>query len=128
MPIVYFDGHCSLCNFAIDFLIRRDHARRLRFAPLQGSTAAARLPADLIARLGTMVFEDEHGLATESTGAIRALTALGGVYSLARAFVLLPKFLRDPAYRFIARHRYRWFGRRNTCRVPTAEERDRFLD
>lgn len=126
--VLYFDGYCNLCNGAVDFLIRRDRKGRLKFASLQGETAARRLPADLVQNLGTMVLQEQNGtLYTESGAALRAAASLGGVYALARLLFLIPAFLRNPVYRLIARNRYRWFGKRDTCRLPTAEERARFL-
>lgn len=129
MLIVYFDGHCNVCNAFIDFLIRRDRRRLMKYAPLQGSTARAHLPAALVNELATMALEDEKGLVvTESSAAIRAIAALGGAWLLISAFLLVPRFLRDSVYRWVASHRYLWFGRRDTCRMPSAEERAQFLD
>jgi predicted DCC family thiol-disulfide oxidoreductase YuxK len=139
--IVYFDGLCNVCNAFIDFLIRHDSKRVLKFAPLQGSTARARLPAGLVNDMSTMALEDarasagaDAGGATgsridlESTAAIKTIASLGGVYSLMKIFLLVPKFLRDFVYRWIANHRYLFAGRRETCRMPTPEERAQFLD
>lgn len=129
MLIVYFDGHCNVCNAFIDFLIRRDSRRVMKFAPLQGSTARARLPAGMIDDMSTMALQDETGaVVTESTAAIRTLAALGGLWSLMKVFLLVPRFLRDSIYRWIANHRYLFAGRRDTCRVPTLQERAQFLD
>lgn len=126
--IVYFDGVCNVCNTFVDFLIRRDHKRILKYAPLQGETAKKRVPAELISSLSTVVLEDEHGvLSTESTAAIKTIASLGGVYALISVFLILPKFLRDWVYRWVADHRYLWFGKRDTCRLPTPEERAQFL-
>lgn len=128
MATVYFDGHCNLCNASVDFLIRLDRRHRLQFASLQGRTAARRLPPDLVREVGTVVFEDARGLVTQSTAVVRAVVALGGLYKTAVILLIIPKWLRDRVYRFVARHRYAWFGRRDVCRVPTADERARFLD
>lgn len=127
MKIAYFDGHCNLCNSLVDFLIRRDRRRRLKFAPLQGETARARLPRELVGDLGTMVYQDDARLAVRSTAVVYTLAALGGAWTVARVLLLIPAFLRDPLYLFVARHRYRWFGRRETCRLPSVEERAQFL-
>src|SRR5437868_2619150 len=101
--IVYFDGHCNVCNAFIDFLIRHDTRRVLKFAPLQGSTARSRLPAGMVSDLSTMVLEDtgearaaggEPGagagaeIVVESTAAIRTIALLGGIYSLMSVFLL----------------------------------------
>ncbi|MBX3020871.1 MAG: DUF393 domain-containing protein [Bdellovibrionales bacterium] len=127
--IVYFDGHCNVCNAFIDFLIRRDRKRILKYTPLQGETARAHLSAALVRDVSTLVMEDEKGnITTESTAAIKTIASLGGVYSLMHVFLWVPKGIRDWVYRWIADHRYMWWGKRDTCRLPTAEERAQFLD
>jgi predicted DCC family thiol-disulfide oxidoreductase YuxK len=125
--IVYFDGHCNVCNAFIDFLIRRDSRGRLCYAPLQGETARTRLPSTLVTAMSTMALEENGAVTVESTAAIRTIAVLGGPYLLMKLFLLVPRFLRDGVYRWIAKHRYLWWGRRDTCRVPTPEERTRFL-
>jgi predicted DCC family thiol-disulfide oxidoreductase YuxK len=126
-PIIFFDGVCGLCNRFIDFVISRDSAGLFRFATLQGETARERLPeADL--DLNTMVLCDEQGIFRKSTAAVRILTRLGGVWGLCgTALRLVPRPLRDVAYSFVARNRYRVFGKKVTCRMPTTAERTRFL-
>lgn len=128
MRIVYFDGLCNLCNGFVDFLIRRDHRRLLKYAPIQGTTAAANLPASLRDDLATMALQDEGRLMTESTAAIHTIAYLGGVYSLMKLFLIVPEFIRNAVYRGVANHRYLIAGRRETCRLPSAEERAQFLD
>lgn len=126
MKIVYFDGYCNVCNAFVDFLIRRTDD--VKFASLQGSTAEQRLPASFTSAVSTMVFESEGRTYQESSAAIRALAEIGGVWSLMKIFLLVPPFVCDAVYRWVARHRYLWWGKRDTCRVPSAEERARFLD
>src|SRR4051812_14218606 len=108
MLIVYFDGHCNVCNRFVDFLIRRDAGRVLKFAPLQGSTARTRLPAGLVTDMSTMALQDfdSGAVRIESSAAIGAIAALGGVWSLMNVFLLVPRFLRDFVYRWVADHRY----------------------
>jgi len=127
--IVYFDGYCGLCDRFVTFLVARDRRRALRFAPLQGQTAAGRWPA--MATAGgdprTVVYE-EAGIAYErSTAVLKALRALGGGWRLVAFLAVIPRPLRDAAYDWVARHRFRWFGRRDSCRLPTAEEQPSFL-
>jgi predicted DCC family thiol-disulfide oxidoreductase YuxK len=124
--IVFFDGVCNLCNAFVDFLIRRN--QNLLFAPLQGSTAAKLLPKDKIENLPSIVFWSHGNIYIESTAALRILARLGPGYQMITVFMVLPKFIRDQVYRFIARNRYRWFGKKDTCRLPTPAERMRFLD
>lgn len=126
---VFFDGVCNLCNGFVDYLIRRDSAGVLKYAPLQGSTAKAKLPRAQSEDLLSMAFISADGkLYTESSAALKSIAALGGVYSLASLFFVIPKFLRDFVYRIVASHRYQWFGQKDTCRLPSPEERSRFLD
>lgn len=128
-PVVFFDGVCNLCNGSVNFLIDHDPQKRLRFAPLQGRTfQELRSARPGLAGLGTIVLHDEEGLHFKSTAVLRVARALGGVWRLTGVFFVVPRFLRDIVYDFIARHRYRWFGKADFCRIPTPELRSRFLD
>jgi len=127
-PVLFFDGVCGLCNHVIDFVIARDRAGTFRFAPLQGETARERLPEADLRDLNTMVLWEEQGVFRKSTAATRVLIRLGGVWRLiGSALRLVPRPLRDAGYSLVARHRYRIFGKKETCRMPTAAERARFL-
>ena len=125
--IIYFDGHCNLCNRFVDFLISRDAKHILRFAPLQGSTAERHLPQEYRERLGTVVLERDGRFYVRSTAAILAVVELGGIYRLMKVFLLVPRFIRDAVYRYVAKNRYLWFGRRDTCRLPNPEEQAQFF-
>ena len=127
-PIVFFDGVCGLCNTTVDFLIRIDRAHVLRFSPLQGETAAERLPPQQEdAGTWSMILVDERGQHDRSTAALRTVSRVGGLWNLAILGLLVPSGLRDAVYRFIARNRYRWFGEKEACRIPTPEERALFM-
>lgn len=126
--IVFFDGVCGLCNRFVDRLLRWDKQRVLRFAPLQGSTAAARLSTAVGADLDTVVLLDEAGVHTRSEAALRIIAHLGGAWRLIKVLRIFPRVVRDAVYDWIARRRYGWFGKRDACRVPTAAERGVFLD
>ena len=129
MRILYFDGHCNLCNGFVDFLIRHDRRGTLKFASLQGSTAAKNLPPELRGEhLTTVVLAVDSEFYTESTAAIKTLLCLGGIYRFTWFLFLLPRFIRDAGYRWVARHRFSFAGRRETCRLPTAAERAQFLE
>ena len=127
-PVIYFDGYCGLCNGFVDFVLARDRARRFRFAPLQGTTARARFgdPGDVDPT--TILLEEEGTVFERSTAALRIITALGGFWRLAGLLRLVPRFIRDAVYDWIARNRYGWFGKRDSCRLPSPEERAVFLD
>jgi predicted DCC family thiol-disulfide oxidoreductase YuxK len=127
-PIVFFDGVCGLCQRVVDVLLRADRAARLRFAPLQGDTARRMLPPRPPDAAGwSVVYLDEHGVHERTDALLEVTRRLGGAWRLVAALRVVPRPLRDALYRVIARHRYRWFGRRVACRIPSAEERQRFL-
>jgi GMP synthase-like glutamine amidotransferase/predicted DCC family thiol-disulfide oxidoreductase YuxK len=130
-PLVFFDGVCGLCNGFVDFLLARDRAERFFVAPLQGATAAALVPSDAAAPDGedprSIVLWEEGRAYRKSAAVLRTVSRLGGAWPLVRVFFIVPRFLRDPVYDLVARNRYRWFGRREACRMPSPEERRRFL-
>lgn len=125
--ILFFDGVCNLCNQFVDFLIRHDPRGKLKFASLQDEGAKKYVPEDLRNSLNTVVFYYNGHLFTESTAAIWAISSLGGPYLLLRVLLIIPESLRNAGYAYIAKNRYKWFGKRETCRLPTSEERKRFL-
>lgn len=127
-PIVFFDGVCGLCNASVDFFMRRDGSGALRFAPLQGETAAARLEDQDRQSLNSMVFVTGDQSYRRSSAVVRILRQMGGVWSAAGILLwLIPKPIRDLGYWVVASLRYRLFGRKETCRMPTPEERGRLL-
>ena len=126
-PIVYFDGFCGLCNRFVDFLITTDRQRRLRFAPIQGRTAAERLAQAPSADPTTIVLEDGGRTLEKSAAVLEILNQLGGVWRLSGIFRVVPRPVRDRLYDWVARRRYQWFGKKGVCRLPTAEEKAVFL-
>jgi predicted DCC family thiol-disulfide oxidoreductase YuxK len=128
-PIVYFDGVCALCNRIVDTLIKWDPNAVLRFAPIQGETARQRIgPREGSPEKWAVVYEDERGVHERSSAVLRAIQRLGWPYMLLALGRLVPAKIREIVYSFVARNRYRWFGKRETCRIPTPQERARFLD
>ncbi len=127
--IVFFDGVCGLCNHTVDFLLRRDAEEILRFAPLQGTTATQMLPQDVRDRLDTIAYYRIGQRYYRSTALLRVLRDLGGFWGVLGVLLwVIPSPLRDAGYRCVSVLRYRIFGKRAACRVPTSEERARFLD
>ena len=131
-PILLFDGVCTLCDGAVQFVLRHDRAERFLFASLQSDAAApylgrGGLDADYLASL---VLVDEGGrVHTGADAALGVGRRLGAPWSvLAAAARVVPRPLREAAYRTVARHRYRVFGTREACRIPSPAERARFLD
>ncbi|MBC7772889.1 MAG: DUF393 domain-containing protein [Pyrinomonadaceae bacterium] len=128
-PILFFDGDCGLCARAVQWCLRHDHKRVLRFAPLQGPTYAAVTAAEKPMDLNTLVLLDSDGLHVRSSGALRMVRHLGGIRALGATVLLwvVPRVLRDWVYRGIARRRMSWFGPASQCLLPSSEDRGRFL-
>lgn len=125
-PIVLFDGVCHLCQGAIKFIIKRDHRARFRFAALQSEAGRQLLQGkDLVE--DTIVLVENNRYYTRSTAALRIAKKLRFPWPLLYSFIIIPPVVRDGVYRFIAAHRYHWFGKDETCLVPTKEIMDRFL-
>jgi predicted DCC family thiol-disulfide oxidoreductase YuxK len=128
-PILLFDGVCNFCNGAVNFVIDHDHSGRIRFASLQSDVGRELLQRHGLGDLplSTMVLIDDGRVYLDSEGVLRTAKRLGGPFLLLVPFLLVPRRLRDAAYRAFARQRYRLFGRSSQCRVPTPETRARFL-
>lgn len=128
--IVVFDGHCLLCNGWVQFLLRHDRRGAIRFASMQGDTGRALLAkAGLsVDNLQTLLLVDGERSWQHTAAILRIVHALGWPWRLAWVGWLVPAPLRDAAYRFIARHRYRIFGRSDTCLMPPPDVAARFLD
>ena len=130
-PLYFFDGHCVLCSGFVAFCVRRDPAGLLKFASTQSALGqrVARtlgLPEDTFER--TILLLDGDEVYMRSTAVLRALRHLSGPARCLRPLLLVPALLRDPFYDLVARNRYRWFGRRPACFVPTPGSRSRFID
>jgi predicted DCC family thiol-disulfide oxidoreductase YuxK len=126
--IVYFDGVCGMCNRTVDFVLKRDRRGHFQFAPLQGETAAARLPQGDRQLLSTLVLQTPQGEFRRSAAVVGILQGLGGMWWIAGSLLwIVPRPLRDWVYRLIAGNRYRLFGKKETCRLPTPEEAGRLL-
>lgn len=126
--IVFFDGVCVLCNGFVDFILSRDGERLFKFAPLQGETAKRTLPEAYVKDMTTVVLWSQGQIFTRSDAALMILTQLGGGWAAMKVFWIVPSFVRDLFYRLVAGQRYHWFGKRDSCRLPTPEERAQFLD
>lgn len=125
--IVFFDGYCNLCNGSVDFLIKRDKKHKLRYASLQSETAKEFIPENL-RKEDSIILYSEGIFYLRSDAILEIGRVLGGIWSFGVALKLLPAEFRDWCYMKIAERRYRWFGRRDTCRLPTPEEKTLFLN
>jgi predicted DCC family thiol-disulfide oxidoreductase YuxK len=128
--IVLFDGVCNLCNSTVQFILKRDKKKQFVFSSLQGKTGTA-----LMQQFGlpegvynSFMLVENGKLYTRSAGALRVLKLLGGGWRLLYAFIIIPTFIRNAVYNWIARNRYKWFGKEESCWLPLPQWKDRFLD
>ena len=128
-PVVLFDGVCNLCHTSVRFIIKRDPQARFHFASLQSAPgqsllARYRAPGDL----DTVVLIEDGQCYTRSTAALRICRRLNRLWPVLYVLMVFPRPLRDAVYQWIARNRYRWFGRLEACPLPDPGVRGRFLD
>lgn len=128
-PVLFFDGSCGLCARSVAWCLAHDRHAKLRYAPLQGETYAALTLPDRPRDLDTVVLLENGRLHTRSDAVLRVLAIVGGPWAaLAAAALIVPRPLREWAYRYVARRRLGWFGTADACRLPGPAESDRFLD
>jgi predicted DCC family thiol-disulfide oxidoreductase YuxK len=128
--IILFDGVCNLCDATVQFLIKRDVKDVFRFVAIQSD-----LGQDIINHIGIdtsktdsiILYEPGHAYYYKSEAALKIGKELGGVYSLLSVFTLLPKIISNSVYDFIARNRYKWYGKKDACMVPSAAMKAKFL-
>lgn len=127
-PVVLFDGVCKLCNASVNFILQRDRKGKIKFTPLQSDYGQALL--DEYGKESEMpdsiIFLEGDRLTAKSTAALRITKYLDGLWPLCTIFLIIPRFIRDFFYDVIAKNRYRWFGKNDTCRLPNPEFEDRF--
>ena len=127
--VIVFDGVCNFCNASVDFVMKRDPGKQFKFGTLQSEPAKRILQNQ---KLDTEDFEtflliEEGHVFMKSTAALKIAKQLTGLWPLLYVFMVVPRPIRDGVYSFIARRRYRWMGKTETCRVPTPTERERFV-
>ncbi len=130
LPIILFDGICNLCNQSIQAVIKRDSKKMFIFASLQ-SEAGAKLLSQygaMDSNIDSVVLVHAGEIYIKSDAVLEIIRILGGPYTLILGFQIIPRFIRDFIYDWIARNRYGWFGKREACMIPTPDLRDRFLD
>ena len=128
--VIFFDGVCNLCNASVQFAIERDKKNLFKFTALQGEYAKAVLPkfnVDL-SQLNSIILLEDGQLYTKSTAALKIARKLNGLWPALYVFILVPKFIRDWFYDIIAKNRYKWWGRQESCWIPTPELKQRFID
>jgi predicted DCC family thiol-disulfide oxidoreductase YuxK len=129
-PIILFDGVCNLCNRSIQVIIKNDRKKFFRFASLQGKLGQEVLKKHQLQtdQLHSFILLEGDHIYTKSTGALRIFRELGGGWKLLYGFMIIPRFIRDAVYNFVSRNRYKWYGKREECMLPTPELKERFLD
>ncbi|NQW30861.1 MAG: DUF393 domain-containing protein [Ignavibacteria bacterium] len=126
--IVIFDGVCNVCNGSVDFLLRHDSHNQLMFGSFQQQNVAELLRGFGVDTEPTTMYVLQRGLLFfESTAVLKIVRVLPYPWKLFYSAIIIPPFVRNSLYRFIARNRYRWFGKRDSCRLASAEEREKFL-
>lgn len=128
-PVIFFDGVCNLCTGSVQFIIKHDPKQYFRFASLQSELGQQFLQQNGLSAdtFDSFIVWENGKYYTESTAALRVARKLSGLWPALYAFILLPAFIRNSVYRLIARNRYRWFGKKEACWIPTAELNSLFL-
>ena len=128
-PVILFDGVCNYCNSMVNFIIRQDREKKFMFAPLQSQTGQEFLRRYKLPQqdFDSFVLIDRDRAWLRSTASLQVLKKLPFYWKWTQVFWIVPAFLRDAVYNFIARNRYKWFGKKETCMIPTPELRARFL-
>ncbi len=128
-PVLLFDGVCNLCNHTVQFIISQDKNAFFRFASLQSEIGQTLLKKQniVLQNLESVVLIYQNKVYTHSDAPLEVAFLLGGFWKMAYFFKIFPAFLRNSVYRFIAKHRYHWFGKQESCWLPTAELKMRFL-
>ena len=129
LPILLFDGHCNFCNAWVRLIVNRDNAKKIMFAPLQSPVGRKMLEEHQIDvnYADSLVFFEEEGFSVSSSAALRIFSYLDGWERYLQLLAIVPRPLRDAFYHFMAKYRYKWFGRSEQCMIPTPELRERFL-
>ncbi|MCW3123629.1 MAG: thiol-disulfide oxidoreductase [Flavipsychrobacter sp.] len=129
-PVIFFDGMCNLCNSSVQFIIRHDKKKTFLFASLQsehGQTALTGMKATDTVIPDSIILLEEGKYYTRSAAALRIARHLDGLWPVLYAGIILPRFIRDGIYNRISANRYKWFGKRTECMIPTPELKERFL-
>jgi predicted DCC family thiol-disulfide oxidoreductase YuxK len=130
MKIILFDGVCNLCNNSVQFIIKRDRKGVFKFSPIQSDAGQALFVEYSIdsAEVDSIVYIKDDRYFIQSSAILNILRDIGGIWKLCYLFILVPPFIRDYFYRFIAKSRYSVFGKRDRCMIPSKENENRFLD
>ena len=127
--IILFDGVCNFCNGTVNFIIRHDPNGYFKFGSLQSEAGQTLLKQYGISQpdLDTIILIEDGKVYLQSTAVLKIFQYLSGGWSILHDFIIIPSFIRDPLYDLFAKYRYKIFGKKDVCRVPTEEERSRFI-
>lgn len=128
--LILFDGVCNLCNGSVQFIIKHDKENQFLFSSLQSEAAQVYLQKFNLSQntFNSFILIEGDKVYMRSSGALRVLKHLGSGWKLLYAFIIVPKFIRDGVYNFISKNRYKWFGKKDACWIPTTELKSKFLD
>lgn len=128
-PVLLFDGVCNLCSSSVQFVLKRNDKENVQFASLQSDFAAnalkqSELPVDY---LNSLVLLEQGKTYVKSDAALQLAKHLNGLWKLGSIFLIVPKFIRNPVYDWVAKNRYRWYGKKDACWIPEPKWKSRFL-
>ena len=129
--IILFDGVCNLCNSTVQFIIKYDKKDLFRFVPLQsdlGHKITKHIGIDVSKIDSMVVYEPNIAYYLKAQATLKIAKYLGGIFSLLRVFSIFPKGISDAVYDFVARNRYKWFGKKESCMIPTPELKSKFIE
>jgi predicted DCC family thiol-disulfide oxidoreductase YuxK len=129
-PLILFDGICNFCNGAVNFTIKRDKKAVIQFAPLQSEKGRLflrqyNLPTE---EMRSFIFIEDGKVYDRSTAALKVCRHLKGLWPACYGLIIVPRVIRDGVYNWIAKNRYKWFGKKDQCMIPTPEVRARFIN
>lgn len=127
--VILFDGVCNLCNASVQFVIERDSKKQFFFASLQSETGQSVLQKQGLptTQFKSLLLIEDGIVYTQSTAALKIARHLDGLWKAMYVFIIVPSFIRNKIYDFIAANRYKWFGKQESCWIPTPELKQRFL-
>lgn len=126
-PVILFDGYCNFCSSTIDLIIKYDKGKQFLFAASQQGAGLKLVEEYKLQNVDSVILIYNNKVYHHSTAILKICWLLGSPFNLFAAFLIVPPLLRNLIYKWIAKNRYKWFGKRNSCRIPDQNEKDRFL-
>ncbi len=126
--IVFFDGVCNLCNSTVQWLIKHDKNNQLKFSSLQSNYAQQHITSPELLKIDSIMYLVDGKFYVKSGAVLRILKSLPFPYSLGIVFLIVPTFISNFVYDWVAKNRYKWFGKRASCMIPTQELKGKFLE